>query len=74
MAISTAGFGYEITWEDGEVPPGHKMSFKQSVEIVGAKLFVKLLCPRWIFEWAPTQGIREVRDGLAEFRVCLTMQ
>lgn len=71
MAISTAGFGYQIDWEDdGVLPPGHKMTFKRSVEIVGSKLFVRLLCPGWILEWAPIQAIRDVRDGFAEFRVC----
>lgn len=69
MTISAAGFGYHISREDGEAPPGHTMSFKRSIDIVGAGLFVRLLCPNWLFEWAPTKQIREVRDGLSEFRV-----
>ena len=73
MTISAAGFGHRIHWEDNEVPPGHKMSFKQSIEIVGSSLSVKLICPKWLFEWAPTNRIREVRDGFAEFRVCETI-
>ena len=69
MTISAAGFGHRINWEDDEVPPGHKLSFKQSVEIIGTGIFAKLVCPNWLFEWAPTEKIREARDGFAEFRV-----
>ena len=69
MAISAAGFGYQINWEDDEAPPGHAMSFKRSVETVGTGLFIRMLCPKWIFEWAPTRRIREAREGFAEFRV-----
>ena len=70
MTISAAGFGHQINWEDDETPPGHSMSFKRSVEIVGTGLFIRVLCPKWIFEWAPTKKIREARDGFAEFQVC----
>ena len=69
MTISSAGFGYRINWEDDETPPGHKMSFKRTVEIVASGLFVRLLCPKWLLEWAPTKQIREVRDAFPEFRV-----
>jgi hypothetical protein len=70
MTISVAGFGHQIHWEDEEVPLGHRLSFKQAVEIVGTGVFLRVLCPKWIFEWAPTEKIRKVRDGFAEFRVC----
>ena len=69
MTISAAGFGHRISWEDDEAPPGRSMSFKRSVEVVGTGLFIRMLCPKWIFEWAPTKKIREARDGFAEFRV-----
>lgn len=69
MTISAAGFGHRIDWEDGEVPPGHKLSFKQSVERIGTGIFAKLFCPNWLFEWAPIEKIREARDGYTEFRV-----
>ncbi|KAF9653322.1 cytochrome P450 [Thelephora ganbajun] len=68
MTISAAGFGHQINWEDDEASPGHKLSFKQSVEVVGTGVFIRVLCPKWIFEWAPIKKIREVRDGFAEFR------
>lgn len=71
MTISAAGFGLRIGWEDEEVPPGHKLSFKQSVEIIGTSIFVRLVCPQWLFEWAPTEKIRVARDGFAEFRASL---
>jgi len=69
MAISAAGFGRRIDWEDDEAPPGHQMSFKRSVETVSAGLFIRLISPKWVFEWGPTQKIRDARDGFAEFRV-----
>ena len=69
MAISAAGFGRRINWEDDEAPPGHDLSFKQSVQAVGAGILIRILCPKWIFEWAPTKKIRDARDGFAEFRV-----
>ena len=69
MTISAAGFGYRINWEDNKVPPGHKLSFKKSVKLIGTGVFVRLLCPKWLFEWAPIEKIREARDGFAEFRV-----
>ena len=71
MTISAAGFGRRISWEDDEVPPsGHNLSFKRSIEIVNIGLFIRVLYPKWIFEWGPTEKIREARDGFAEFRVC----
>lgn len=68
MTISAAGFGHRIRWGDDDVPPGHKLSFKQSVAILGTGLSIRILCPKWLFEWAPTEKIREARDGFAEFR------
>jgi len=70
MIISAAGFGRQTSWKGDEAPPGHRLSFKRSIEVVTTGLFIRLLCPKWIFEWAPTRKIREVRDGFAEFRVC----
>ena len=69
MTISAAGFGHKIRWEDEEVSPGHRLSFKRVVGIVSIGIFIRALCPKWIFEWAPVEKIREVRDGFAEFRV-----
>ena len=69
MTIAAAGFGYRIRWEDETAPPGHELSFKRAIKAVSAGIFLRLLCPKWIFEWAPTKRIREVRDSFAEFRV-----
>lgn len=70
MTISAAGFGRRLDWEDDDVPPGHKLNFKRSVEIICTRgLLVRVLCPKWIFKWAPTERIREARDGFAEFQV-----
>ena len=60
-----------MRWGDEEAPPGHALSLKRAVEIVSTGVFLRLLCPKWIFEWAPTKRIREVRDGFAELRVRL---
>ena len=70
MIISAAGFGRQTSWKGDEASPGHHLSFKRSIEIVSAGLFLRVFCPKWIFEWAPIKQIREVRDGFAEFRVC----
>lgn len=70
MTISAAGFGRRIDWEDDEAPPGHGLSFRRSFEIVSSGIFIRAVCPKWIFEWGPIKKIREVRDGFAEFRVC----
>jgi hypothetical protein len=70
MVISAAAFGYPLNWGDDEVPPGHKLSFRRSVETLGSGLIVRFLSPKWLFEWAPVKIIREARDGFAEFRVC----
>ena len=74
MTISAAGFGRQINWEDDEAPPGHDLSFKRSVEAVGTGVFIRVLCPKWLFEWGPVQKIREARDGFAEFRVRSPLQ
>ena len=71
MTISAAAFGRQINWEDDEQPPGHTLSFKQCIQAVGPGLVIRLACPKWLFEWAPTKKIREARDGFAEFRVRL---
>ena len=68
MTISAAGFGLRIGWEDDEVPPGHKFSFKRSIQSIGTGIFIKLLCPNWLVEWGPIEKIREARDGFSEFR------
>jgi hypothetical protein len=70
MTISVAGFGHQVHWEDEEVSIGHRLSFKRAIGIIGTGIFLRVLCPKWIIEWAPTKKIREVRDGFAEFRVC----
>jgi len=70
MIISAAAFGRRTTWEEDEAHPGHDLSFKQSVGVVSTGIFVRALCPKWIFDWGPTERIRKARDGFAEFRVC----
>ena len=66
--ISAAGFGRRTGWGEDEVPPGHNMSFKRSLGFVSTGVFIRVLCPKWIFEWAPTEKIREARDKNEESR------
>ena len=70
MTFSAAAFGRRMTWEDNEPHPGYRLSFKQSIEAMDAVLFVKMLYPKWIIEWAPTKKIRKARHDFAEFQVC----
>jgi len=69
MTIFAAAFGRRTGWGDDEAPPGHRLSFKRSIATVGTGLFIRIICPKWLFEWAPVEKIREARDGFAEFRV-----
>ena len=69
MTISAAGFGRRLGWEDDQAPAGHTLSFKRSIETVGTGVFIRALCPKWVFEWGPIEKIREARDGFAELRV-----
>ncbi|KAH9941606.1 cytochrome P450 [Epithele typhae] len=52
MVISVAGFGRRISWkEDTAAPPGHKMTFKEALNIVSRNLFIELLVPKWLQRW-----------------------
>jgi len=70
MAFSAAAFGRRMTWEDNEPHPGHGRSFKKSIESIDSALLIRMLCPKWLFEWAPIEKIRKARDDFAEFHVC----
>lgn len=70
MSVSVSIFGRQINWEGDEPLPGHKLTFKQSVQAVNDGLNIKMVCPDWLFKWAPTKDIRETRDAFAEFQVC----
>ena len=70
MTFSAAAFGRRMTWEDNEPHPGHRLSLKESIEAMDDVIFIKMLCPKWMIEWAPIKKIRKARDDFAEFQVC----
>lgn len=48
FVIGAAGFGRQVSWEDdNSTPPGHKMPFKEALNITSVSLRVKILLPRW---------------------------
>ena len=61
-------FGRRISWEDdGILPPGQQMTFKQAMDIVSTRVFVKLAIPDWVPGF--TQWIRDTRLGFDELKV-----
>ncbi|CEL53246.1 hypothetical protein RSOLAG1IB_06212 [Rhizoctonia solani AG-1 IB] len=48
--ISKAGFGQDIEWSnDGEVPEGHSLTFKQALFTVSQNLALIIIFPKWMF-------------------------
>ncbi|CCO34055.1 Cytochrome P450 3A31 [Rhizoctonia solani AG-1 IB] len=65
--ISKAGFGQYIEWgDDGEVPEGHKLTFKQSLFTVSQNFPILILVPKWAFGW--NKHWAHVRDAYEEMR------
>ncbi|CCO34056.1 Cytochrome P450 3A13 [Rhizoctonia solani AG-1 IB] len=66
--ISKAGFGQDIEWgDDGEVPEGHKLTFKQSLFTVSQNLPELIVLPKWAFGW--NKHWAHVRDAYEEMRL-----
>ncbi|KAF7296923.1 F-box domain-containing protein [Mycena indigotica] len=50
LVISSAGFGRRASWaEDGPVPPGHTLAFRQAVSSAVDHLHAKVLTPDWFY-------------------------
>ncbi|EGN92845.1 hypothetical protein SERLA73DRAFT_163809 [Serpula lacrymans var. lacrymans S7.3] len=50
FVIGAAGFGRSISWQEDEIiPPGHKMTFKDSLHTVTTNLIIKLVVPKWAY-------------------------
>ncbi|TDL22861.1 cytochrome P450 [Rickenella mellea] len=65
LVIGTAGFGRAVSWEeDFNLPPGHKMSFKQALHFVSTGLFWKVIFPNWAM--GLHKKLREVRLAFKE--------
>jgi len=48
FVIAIAGFGRRISWSDDlNIPPGHKMAFKEALHVVSSNMVLKLIVPRW---------------------------
>ncbi|KAJ3072968.1 hypothetical protein HDU98_002555 [Podochytrium sp. JEL0797] len=69
--ISTAAFGIDIPWHEANdlsaLRKGHKMTFKQSLEIVVSRLQFWLLIPRVCYRFLPFQFFRDTWTGFIEF-------
>ncbi|KAF7316111.1 F-box domain-containing protein [Mycena indigotica] len=50
LVISSAGFGRRASWaEDGPVPPGHTLAFRQAVSSAVEHLHAKVMTPDWFY-------------------------
>ncbi|KAF9048942.1 cytochrome P450 [Panaeolus papilionaceus] len=48
FVISCAGFGQNISWgNDGDVAAGHKLSFKETMQIMSKDFFIPIVVPKW---------------------------
>ncbi|PVF97230.1 cytochrome P450 [Serendipita vermifera] len=45
IIICSAGFGMHVPWRESTKPPGHELSFKETMEIVSSDLFMKIAVP-----------------------------
>ncbi|KAF9039207.1 cytochrome P450 [Panaeolus papilionaceus] len=66
FVISIAGFGYAISWDDGALPKGHKMTFKNALHISARDIAYKFLAPEWAMTW--TEKLRTVKMAFEELR------
>ncbi|KAJ3021588.1 UNVERIFIED_CONTAM: hypothetical protein HDU68_009540 [Siphonaria sp. JEL0065] len=68
--ISSAAFGIDIPWHEVTDPSlltnGHKMTFKESLEIVIARMGAWVVLPRFLY-YLPFKYLRETRAGFQEF-------
>ncbi|KIM40203.1 hypothetical protein M413DRAFT_446366 [Hebeloma cylindrosporum] len=68
FVIGAAGFGRSISWkEDSVVPPGHAMTFKDSLHIVTTDFFFKLIFPDKAM--GLTKRMQRTRKAFEELRL-----
>ncbi|RDX47256.1 614/534 cytochrome P450 [Lentinus brumalis] len=66
FVIGSAGFGRSVSWQESAVPPsGHVMTFKDALDVIGHKLFYRLLFPNWALRWG-TPGMRRFYQAYAD--------
>ncbi|PPR07141.1 hypothetical protein CVT24_010512 [Panaeolus cyanescens] len=67
FVISAAGFGRSISWADnGAIPEGHSMSFKQAVNIMSKDFLIPVVMPKWMM--GITNRTKAAGDALIEIR------
>ncbi|KIP01933.1 hypothetical protein PHLGIDRAFT_131022 [Phlebiopsis gigantea 11061_1 CR5-6] len=67
FVLSIAAFGRHISWEDEhEIPPNHKMTFKDALHIVSTDVVLKIATPEWIVKHFPTKRMKIVSFAFEE--------
>ena len=68
--IGAAGFGRRISWtEEGAIPPGRRMAFKEALHYVSDGLLIKASFPKWFLRFAPIKSIQRVNLAFEELEV-----
>lgn len=68
FTISAAGFGHKLSWKGGHtIPPGHKMTFKDSLYTVTTYIIPRLALPGWVMSLSK-KG-KEIVLGFEELRM-----
>ncbi|KAI0720718.1 cytochrome P450 [Cerioporus squamosus] len=68
FVIGSAGFGRSVSWKESAVaPPGHAMTFKDALDVIGQKLFYKLIFPDWALRWG-TSGMRRFYQAYTDIQ------
>ncbi|PPQ76825.1 hypothetical protein CVT24_010969 [Panaeolus cyanescens] len=67
FVISSAGFGQKISWsDDGAIPKGHSMSFKETMDIMSKDFMIPLALPKWAL--GVTKRTRNAGKALVELK------
>lgn len=65
--ITAAGYGYPFEWESSaDVPPGHQMSFRDSIHVTLDNLVTLIAVPRWLLK-LPIENFRRTELAYNEF-------
>jgi hypothetical protein len=59
-----------VSWkeEDTVIPPGHMMTYKETLNVATKDFFFKILLPGWVLGLTPR--LRKVKVGFEELQVC----
>ncbi|KAI0052105.1 614/534 cytochrome P450 [Auriscalpium vulgare] len=69
FVISSAGFGRRLSWSsDGGLPSGHRLTFKDAMQVVSEGVISKLVVPRWAMGLTPYfSKVRIAYDELHQY-------